>query len=155
MIHHVSIPARDPRHVAAVLAELLGGTVTGFGPYRGSYVVWVGDDLGTAIETYPTGTELLPDTGSGQANFRHRDSGSPYSATHVALSTERSEEEILACAEREGWRAIRLPRGPNDVIEFWIENTVMLELMTQQMARDYVAGVRRLVAARGPAAPHT
>jgi hypothetical protein len=25
MIHHVSIPAREPRHVAEVLAELMGG----------------------------------------------------------------------------------------------------------------------------------
>ncbi len=25
MIHHVSIPARDPRRVSAVLAELMGG----------------------------------------------------------------------------------------------------------------------------------
>ena len=25
MIHHVSIPARDPQHVAEVLAELMGG----------------------------------------------------------------------------------------------------------------------------------
>lgn len=25
MIHHVSIPARDPRHVAEVLAELMRG----------------------------------------------------------------------------------------------------------------------------------
>ena len=28
MIHHVSIPARDPEHVARVLAELLGEVVT-------------------------------------------------------------------------------------------------------------------------------
>jgi len=26
MIHHVSIPAREPRHVAEVLAELMGGS---------------------------------------------------------------------------------------------------------------------------------
>ncbi len=30
MIHHVSIPAADPRHVAEVLGELLGGHV---GPF--------------------------------------------------------------------------------------------------------------------------
>mgnify|MGYP006159789597 CR=1 FL=1 len=34
MIHHLSIPARDPRHVAEVLVELFGGTLTGFGPWR-------------------------------------------------------------------------------------------------------------------------
>ncbi len=28
MIHHVSIPARDPRHVAEVLAKLMGASAT-------------------------------------------------------------------------------------------------------------------------------
>ena len=32
MIHHVSIPARDPRHVAEVLAELMAGQCHPFGP---------------------------------------------------------------------------------------------------------------------------
>lgn len=82
MIHHLSIPARDTRHTADVLAELFGGVVTGFGPYRNSWIAWAGDD-------------------------------------------------------HEGWRALRLTRGPFDVIEFWIENTVMLELMTPDMADDY------------------
>ena len=36
MIHHLPIPARDTRHVADVLAELVGGVVTGFSPYRES-----------------------------------------------------------------------------------------------------------------------
>ncbi|GAA4412876.1 hypothetical protein GCM10023168_35220 [Fodinibacter luteus] len=33
----------------------------------------------------------------------------------------------MAVAEREGWRALVLPRGGFDVIELWIDNTVMLE----------------------------
>jgi hypothetical protein len=39
-----------------------------------------------------------------------------------------------------------LPRGPNNVIEFWIENTVMLELMTPEMTRDYVAAAQHYLA---------
>ena len=34
MIHHVSIPAREPQHVAEVLAELMGGKCFPFGPLR-------------------------------------------------------------------------------------------------------------------------
>lgn len=146
MIHHISIPARNPRHVASVLTELFEGMLTGFGPYRDSYIAWAGDAFGTAIEVFPTGTELLPDAGAGQANFRASATPSPFTSTHAAVSVERSEEEIFALARREGWRAIKLPRGPNDVIEFWIENSVMLELMTKEMARDYLAatqGMRR------------
>ena len=141
MIHHLSLPAQDPRHVAEVLVELFRGKLTGFGPYRNSFIAWAGDEHGTAIEVYPTGTEMLPDAGAGQANFRHNAQASPFVATHAAISVDRSKEEIYAIAKREGWRAIELPRGPNNVIEFWIENSVMLELMTQEMARDYVGAM--------------
>jgi hypothetical protein len=143
MIHHLSIPARDPLHVASVLTEMFRGRLTGFGPYPGSYIAWMGDEHGTAIEVYPVGTEMFPDSGPGQANFRHQAGASPFTATHAAISIERSREEIAGFARREGWRALELPRGPNRVIEFWLENTVMLELLTSDMARDYVAAVGR------------
>lgn len=32
-----------------------------------------------------------------------------------------------------------LSRGPHDVVEFWIENAVMLELMTPDMTAAYLA----------------
>lgn len=137
MIHHLSIPASDPRHVAEVLTELFGGTLTGFGPYGNSYIAWAGDEHGTAIEVYPRGTELKPHPGDGQAQF-HAGSASPFTATHAAISVDRSRAEIFSLARREGWRAVELPRGPNRVIEFWLENAVMLELLTTDMARDYV-----------------
>lgn len=143
MIHHLSIPATDPRHVADVLVELLGGVVTGFGPYPDSWIAWAGDEAGSAIEVYPVGTEMYPPDGHGQAQFRHNPTAAPYTATHATVSVERSEAEILALAEREGWRAARLPRGPFDVIEFWVENSVMLELMTAEMASAYRASTPR------------
>ena len=143
MIHHVSLPARDPAHVAAVLVELFGGLLTGFGPYGNSYIAWMGDAHGTAIEVFPTGTEMVPDRGAGQANFRHVAGASPFTATHVAMSVDRTRAEIHAIAQREGWRAIELSRGANRVIEFWIENSVMIELMTPDMARDYVVATQR------------
>lgn len=143
MIHHFSIAAKDPRHVAEVLAELFGGTVTGFGPRAGGYIAWAGDDHGTAIEVYPFATELFPPpSGNGQAHFRNDAGASHFSATHGAVSVERTEEEILALGKREGWRAVRLDRGGFEVIELWVENTVMLEVMTPQMAADYLAATR-------------
>jgi len=144
MIHHLSIHARDPRHVATVLAEMFGGTLTGFGPWPDSFIAWMGDDHGTAIEVFPRGTEMFPDPGEGQANFRRVPQPAAFSATHAAVSIDRSAEEIFAFARREGWRAIELSRGPNHVIEFWIENAVMLELMTPSMARDYVTAMKAL-----------
>ena len=55
----------------------------------------------------------------------------------------RTAEEIHTIGEREGWRAVRLSRGPHDVIELWLENRVMLELMTPEMTADYLAAAPR------------
>ena len=46
MIHHVSIPARDPQHVAEVLAELMGGKCHPFGPLEGAFMATSGDGHG-------------------------------------------------------------------------------------------------------------
>jgi hypothetical protein len=143
VIHHLSIPAGDPRRVAEVLVELLGGMLTEFGPYPGSYIAWAADEAGTAIEVYPVGTEMFPPAGDGQARFRHNPAAGPCTATHATVSVERSAAEILALGAREGWRAVVLSRGPHDVIEFWIENTVMLELMTPEMTAAYLAAAPR------------
>jgi hypothetical protein len=49
---------------------------------------------------------------------------------------------VLELAARHGWRALRLSRGSFDVIEFWIENCVMLEILTPEMAADYLRATR-------------
>ncbi len=143
MIHHLSIPARDTRHVADVVAELFEGVVTRFDPYPGSWIAWAGDEQGTAIEVYPVGTEMYAPGGPGGAAFRHVPAASGATATHATVSLDRSEAEILAIAGREGWRALRLSRGPFEVIELWIENTVLLELMTPDMAHAYCSSTPR------------
>lgn len=142
MIHHLSIPAEDPLHVAKTLVELFNGTLSRFGPYENSYIAWAGDDHGTAVEVFPVGTELFPNAAQGQANFRHNPAASGYVTTHAAVSVNRSADEIIALAAREGWRAIELSRGSFDVIEFWIENRIMLELMTPEMTKAYLRATR-------------
>lgn len=143
MIHHISLPATDTRRVAEVLVELFGGLLTGFGPYQDSWIAWAGDEVGAAIEVYPVGTELYPPDGAGQALFRHEPTSTGFTATHATVSVPRTAEEIVAVGQREGWRAERCSRGPHDVIELWIENRVMLELMTPEMTADYLAAAPR------------
>ena len=143
MIHHVSIPVTDTRHVIEVLRDLFGGVITEFGPYRDSWILWTGDEHGTAIEVYPVGTEMFPPDGPGQALFRESDHPSPFVATHATVSLNRTVAEIQAVAAAQGWRAVQLPRGPFDVVEFWIENHVMLELMTPDMEAAYKAAAPR------------
>ena len=142
MIHHLSIPAQDPLHVAKTLVELFNGRLSRFGPYENSYIAWSGDGHGSAIEVFPAGTELLPGSGQGQANFKHNPDASGFVTTHAAVSIARSADEIIALASREGWRAVELSRASFDVIEFWTENRVMLEVMTPEMTKAYLVSAR-------------
>jgi hypothetical protein len=139
MIHHISIGAKDPRHVAEVIAELWQTRALPFPPVPGSYIVIADDGHGTAIEVSPLGTELLPGEGDEQArSFFNRDA-SPYTATHAALSVHVSRERIADIARREGWRTGSFVRGGVfEVIEFWVEGRLMLELLTPDMAQRYL-----------------
>lgn len=144
MIHHLSIPARDPRNTADVFCELLGGgEVTPFGPYPDSWIAWSRDEYGTAVEVYPVGTEMFAPADDQQAQFRHNPGSTGHTATHAAISVDLDVKQVLAIAAREGWRALMLPRGGFDVIEFWIDNSVMIELLTPEMAADYLAAAPR------------
>jgi hypothetical protein len=68
---------------------------------------------------------------------------SAYSATHAAISTLASEAEIIALANREGWRALRCSRdGFFDVIEFWVENRLLLELLPPDIVPKYLAFIQ-------------
>ena len=66
-----------------------------------------------------------------------------YDAVHLALASQLSPEQVLAIGEREGWRTRRCRRGGSfDVIEFWLEDHFMLEVLTPEMQAEYLAGFR-------------
>lgn len=138
MIHHLSIAARDPKHVAEVLAELMGGTAVPFPPNPGSFFALQNDEHGSGVEVYPAGTELRPcgADGSGFAKSAARDHG--FGATHFALSVATAPERIEAIAQREGWPCFTCNRGRFGVIEVWIENATMVELLPPEFARQYL-----------------
>ena len=50
MIHHLSIAARDPKHSAEVLAEIMGGKAVPFPPNPGSFFALQLDDHGSGVE---------------------------------------------------------------------------------------------------------
>ncbi|MEA5571113.1 hypothetical protein [Calothrix sp. UHCC 0171] len=139
MIHHISIAAHHPQHVAQVLAEVLKANVAPFPPHPGSYFVIPFDEQGTAIEVYPLGSELLPGDADEQCHFRINDRASEFTATHAAISVPVSREEIEEIGKREGWRVVYCDRESFfDVIEFWVENRLMIEFLTPQMASKYL-----------------
>jgi hypothetical protein len=138
MIFHASMPAREPRHVAGVLAELWGGFAAPFPSFPGGWMAVSGDDRGSIIEIYPSDRVLLPGVGDGACKPGDTPAAQ-YSAFHMAVGTQLSAAEVTAIGEREGWRAVRCTRGHDffDVIEFWVENNTMLEVLTEDMQASY------------------
>lgn len=143
MLHHISIPARDPAHVATVIAALLNGRSFPFpGPLDGAFIAVSGDGVGTAIEVYPEATALVPGSGEAPVAFT---GGAPAShgAFHALLSVPVDRATVEAIGAREGWRTKFLGRGaPGQppvfhLYEFWIENRVMLELVTPDLVEEY------------------
>ena len=93
MIHHISIPAQDTSNVANVLAEIFDGKIVDFRPTENAYMVWFGDDFGSAIEVYPEDVQLIPGDKEQPCKF---DKGNErqYTAVHAAMSISKSREEI-------------------------------------------------------------
>lgn len=138
MIHHLSLPAVDPLHVAEVLAELFKGYCAPFPSHPGSHVAFAGDEYGTLVEVYPLGTEMIP--GENEKPIQYQQNASnQFIATHAAISVPLNQSQIESIAEREQWRCVRCSRGYFDVIEFWLENSVLLELATPELAQQYTA----------------
>ena len=142
MLFHVSLEADDPRHVAHVFAEILGGAAAPFPPIGDdSWVALAGDDRGTMIEVYPRGTEMHLAPGDadaiGIATEPRRNN-----ATHIAIATQSNMEEIFALAEREGWPVKYCRRGGKfGVIELWVEGCQLVEVLTAEMQREYLETV--------------
>lgn len=152
MIHHISIPAQNPRHVAEVLAELTQGRAYPFPPAPQTYVVFLKDNnQGLCIEIYPVGTEIVPGSGNQQARVRFKNkppqvgdfqAASPsYKDFHAAISVPLTWSEVQAIAQRENWRVVLVKRGGDcyQIIELWVENFFLLEILTPEMLHDYSA----------------
>ncbi|HEY2540535.1 MAG TPA: hypothetical protein VGI28_13745, partial [Stellaceae bacterium] len=109
MIHHLSIAARDPQHVAGVLAEIMGGKAVPFPPNPGSFFALQLDEHGSGVEVYPAGTELRPGGEVGGGFVRKEPRG--FAPTHFALSVTTDAAKVKAVAEREDWHCFDCNRG--------------------------------------------
>ena len=145
MIHHISFAAHDPQHVADVLAELMGGKSYPFRPVPGSFMAVSGDPHGTLIEVHSADVVIVP----LRSPIRRSDESKPqHSAIHVFLSVPLSREQIQAIGQREGWTtqfctrpsANLLAPGQRPLfclIELWIENHFLIEVVPQDLLGDY------------------
>jgi hypothetical protein len=136
MIHHISIAANQPQHVAEVLAELCQGQTIPFPYHEGSYVVLTFDPHGTMIEVFPQGTELKP---GGEVELSRYPQTSLHNAFHAAISVSTPEAQIYQIAKREGWHVQTCDRkGFFSVIEVWVENQQLLEFLPPTLAAQYL-----------------
>ena len=136
MIHHLSIAATDPATAAGVLAELMGGTAVPFPPNPGSYFALQLDEHGSGVEVYPAGTELQPGGSTGGSFVKKEARG--YGSTHFALSVATDAAAVKAIAARAGWECHDCNRGPFHVIEVWVENVTMVEVLPPAYAAEYL-----------------
>ncbi len=141
MIHHISLAVNNPRRAAEVVAKLWRGQAVPFPNHPGSYIAIALDPYGTAIEFLPKGTVLKPPGLDDEpVQFSEPQSAATvYTATHANIAVPISETEIYAIAHQEGWRAARCKRGDFfELIELWIENEVMLELLPPNLMAQYL-----------------
>ena len=144
MIHHFSIPAHDPSQVARVLATLLDGRAYRFpGPLPGAAMAVSGDRHGTMIEIYPETTVMAP--GDGEAPVAYRNGLADHSPVgfHVLLSVPHDRATIERIGAAAGWRTKFFSRAAPGlppvfhVVEVWVENRLLLEVVPANMIEVY------------------
>jgi hypothetical protein len=154
MINHISIGVHNPEKVANILAELWNGMVIPFPPAPDSFMVLANDGRGSGVEVTPIDTILIPGEGMPpaenldysapteeyEAKFVKSDFVPQYVATHLNINTSLSIEDVMAIGAREGWRTLVCNRGEGlfQLIEMWIEDRFMLEVMTPEQTARYV-----------------
>jgi hypothetical protein len=140
MIHHISIAAENPQQVSQVLAEIFQGKAVPFPHNPGSYMAVVEKDL-ACVQVYPIGTQIIPGSDRDGCNFGRSPQPIQFTPFHAAIFVPISPAEIERIGAREGWRVVRCRRGGlvDVLLEFWVENRLMLELVPPEMMGQFLA----------------
>ena len=140
MIFHISIAADNPKRTATMLAELWRGEAFPFPMVgKGSWVAHAGDDRRSTIEVYPRDLAFYPSQGPGE---ERNEPVSRHGAFHAAVATPLSIEEVEEIGRRYGCHTSVCQRGPYfRVIEYWVDNCLMLEMLTPEMQAEYQATI--------------
>jgi hypothetical protein len=163
MIIHTSIPSTQPKEISQFLAKLIDGEAFPFPPVPGAWVAVPRDGSGNTIEVYPLGTVARPGIGDPdpamnsagpgtkpwEVQLTHDPNQTLTSGHHLALYTKKDKEEILRLGNEMGFRTIACERaGIFGVIELWIENQFMVELITEPEMKRYLAFMKQTENAR-------
>lgn len=153
MIAHVSIPARDPKATALLLATLIDGEAFAFPVVPGAWIAVARDGSGQAIEVYPDTMAHHP--GQGEADPAAAAQGPqtlPWedqiyadgpqlrpAAFHFAMSSPLTEQQVLDAARAAGLRGVRCDRaGVFALVEVWLDNVLLVEVLCGPEVERYV-----------------
>lgn len=152
MIFHISIAADDPKRTATMIAELWRGEAMPFPMVgKGSWVAHAGDERRSTVEVYPRDLAIYPTPHADEARYEPVGRHGPF---HAAMATPLEIAEVEEIGRRYGCHTSLCNRGPFRVIEFWVDNCQMLEILTADMQTEYLTAVtpenwKRMLAARG------
>lgn len=136
MIFHASIPADNPRRTAEAIAALWGGRAYPFPLLaQGSWVALAGDDRGSIVEILPRGTEFHRLAGEHCLTVEGEPSRN--GAYHLLISTALDVEDVVAIAIDKGFHAHPASHAGLPVIEFWIDDCFLLEVLTPAAEAAY------------------
>ncbi len=94
------------------------------------------------IEVYPLGTEIVPGYSEELRAYIQNTAASQSTATHAMLSVPINVEQIEQIAAREDWLVQRTSFG-FDFMMLWVENRLLIELLTPEMTAQYMAFTQR------------
>lgn len=138
MIAHVSMPADDCEVVARFLAGVMHGGSLRFPPGGpNAWNCWSKDNAFQIVVT-PRGSVMVPGP-TEQAWVKRSPSGGDRACeSHFAIAVPTSAADVLARARARGWLARLCNRGGMfDVVEVWIENAYLVEILDPTQLADY------------------
>ena len=161
MIAHFSLPACDPETVAGVFAKIIDGISMPFPVVPGAWVAIARDGSGVGVEvlpeesahnvgegdTDPSRTANGPEVMPWEVQIRQDGAAQQASGFHVAITSTLSRQQIIELGRSQGWRAVYCDRGGVfDLVELWIDNRFLVEVLPPEGADRYRAFYRPEVA---------
>ncbi len=152
MIFHTSISAAEPEFVARPIATIWRGGVAPAPPsvFPGSWLVFGRDERGSMIEVHPLDFSFVLRSKADEIKDYDpsRRATVGLNAVHFAIASPRTELEIHDVAKRAGWESVTdqriVPGGGYGVVEVWVENRQMFEVLTPEMQVQYAETMRRI-----------
>lgn len=149
--------------VAGVFAHIIDGVAMPFPVVPGAWVAIARDGSGLGVEVLPeasahnigegdtdptrraNGPEVMP----WEVQIRQDGAAQPASGFHVAITSRLSADEIIDLGRSHGWRAVYCDRGGVfDLVELWIDNRFLVEVLPPDGAARYHYFYRPEVAGR-------